>query len=95
VPSDPSAEEEEEEEHSRPQPPSQADAAAAVDEERFYAEVKAALSGKQFKTFTANMKRLNGGVQSCDVTLSNVGGMFTEQPLLLEQLQRVMKQVKG
>lgn len=85
-------------EHSSPQasevtPPSHAAAEASVDEKQLFQDVKAVLSPKQFKAFTANMKRLNGGSQTGDVTLSNVSEMFLEQPQLQLQLQRFIKQV--
>ncbi len=70
-----------------------ADAQLVVDEKQLFQDVKAVLSPKQFKTFTANMKRLNGGSQSGDVTWSNVSEMLGEQPLLQQQLQIFIKQV--
>ncbi len=72
----------------------QADALPEVDEKQLFQEVKAVLSPKQFKTFTANMKRLNGGSQTGAVTLSNVSDMLSDQPLLQQQLQRFITQVR-
>jgi hypothetical protein len=69
------------------------DAQLVVDEKQLFQDVKAVLSPKQFKTFTANMKRLNGGSQTGDVTWSNVSEMLGEQPLLQQQLQSFIKQV--
>ena len=50
----------------------QTDADARVDEKQLFQQVKEAVTPKQFKAFTANMKRLNGGSQPADVTFSNV-----------------------
>jgi hypothetical protein len=50
----------------------QTDADARVDEKQLFQQVKEAVTPKQFKAFTANMKRLNGGSQTADVTFSNV-----------------------
>ncbi len=74
-------------------PPSGAGPEPRVDEKQLFQDVKAVLSPKQFKAFTANMKRLNGGSQTGEVTLSNVSEMFGEQPQLQLQLQRFIKQV--
>ncbi len=65
-----------------------------VDEKQLFHDVKAILSPKQFKTFTTNMKRLNGGSQTGDVTLSNVCEMFGDHPLLQQQVQAFIKQVR-
>jgi hypothetical protein len=75
-------------------PTNHADAQPEVDEKQLFQEVKAVLSPKQFKTFTTNMKRLNGGSQTGAVTLSNVGDMLSDQPLLQQQLQRFITQVR-
>ncbi len=75
-------------------PSYQADAQPAVDEKQLFQDVKAVVSPKQFKTFTTNMKRLNGGSQTGDATMSNVSEMLGDQPLLQQQLQRFIKQVR-
>jgi hypothetical protein len=76
-------------------PHNQADAKPIVDEKQLFQDVKAVVSPKQFKTFTTNMKRLNGGSQTGDVTMSNVSEMLGDQPLLQQQLQRFIKQVRS
>ncbi len=73
----------------------QTDADARVDEKQLFQQVKEAVTPKQFKSFTTNMKRLNGGSQAADVTLSNVSDMLAQRPLILQQLQLFIKQVCG
>jgi hypothetical protein len=75
-------------------PCSHAESKEGVDEKQLFQDVKAILSPKQFKTFCTNMKRLNGGSQTGDVTLSNVCEMFVDHPLLQQQLQLFIKQVR-
>jgi hypothetical protein len=73
----------------------QTDADSRVDEKQLFQQVKEAVTPKQFKAFTTNMKRLNGGSQTADLTLSNVSDMLAERPLILQQLQLFIKQVCG
>jgi hypothetical protein len=77
------------------QPPSLCPSDARVDEKQLFQDVKSVLSPKQFKTFTANMKRLNGGSQAGSVTLSNVSEMLGDHPLLHQQVQLFIKQVSA
>ncbi|KNC53160.1 SWF/SNF family helicase [Thecamonas trahens ATCC 50062] len=75
--------------HSSPSPARQDE--EEIDAAAFYRKVKAAVSPEEFKTFAANIRRLNKGEQSIEDTLDSMRGVLRD-PELFAQLHTLIRQ---